>query len=105
MIIYTLCTVQENIVLNIIMIILADLVYMIMVPSKIIFETINIAAQVVLIYFISVMRTYSIEVGQEMYVQQVMIVVSIFVGIYSIYFALKNFEELITEYKKRKSKE
>lgn len=103
MIIYTVCVYKSSILDYIVMILLIDIVYMILVPRKIIFETINITAQLILVYFINMLKTYRIEVSNEMYVEQIIIILSSFMIFYSVYFLLKNFEELITEKRRRKN--
>ena len=103
MLIYTVCIYKSSILDYMVMILLIDIVYMILVPKKIIFETINITAQLILVYFINMLKTYRIEVSSEMYVEQIIIILSSFIIFYSVYFLLKNFEELITEKRRRKN--
>lgn len=103
MLIYTVCIYKSSILDYMVMILLIDIVYMILVPRKIIFETINITAQLILVYFINMLKTYRIEVSNEMYVEQIIILLSSFIIFYSVYFLLKNFEELITEKRRRKN--
>ena len=68
---------------------------MILNPTKIFFEAINISAQIIFLYFINVLKSYQIEVRDEMFVSQVIIVLTVFIILYAIYFFLKNFEDLI----------
>ena len=77
---------------------------MVLTPKKIIFETINITAQLILIYLINVLTTYRIEISNDMYVGQVVIFLSLLMILYTIYFFLKNFEELIRRKQKGKLK-
>lgn len=105
MIIYTVCIYEKNIITYLVMILVIDMIYIVFVPKKILFETINIIAQIIIIYFINVLKTYKIEISDEMYIGQVIITLSVFVIIYSMYFLLKDFEELIAEKKKGKAYE
>ena len=79
---------------------------MICKPSKILFELVNITAQIVLIYFTNVLKTYRIQVGNGQYIEQIIIILIGIVIIYSVYFFLKNFEDLISKKgEKRNEKE
>lgn len=94
-IIYSAVTYTDVILLSLAIILVVDIVYIILNPKKILFEIINIFAQVVLLYFINVLKSYQLEVSNEMYISQVIIVLTVFIILYAIYFFLKNFEELI----------
>lgn len=103
MIIYSVCVYEKDMIpVYIMMIVLTDIVYMLLVPKRMFFEVINIIAEVIIIYFINVLKTYRIEISGELYVGQVSLALSYFIIVYSLYFLLKNFEELITEKKKGK---
>ncbi len=102
-IIYSVLTYNRVILVSLIMILISDIIYMILTPKKILFETINIIAQIIFIYLINVLKTYKIEISNDMYVGQITLVLSVFMIIYSTYFFLKNFEETIRR-KKKKSK-
>ena len=79
---------------------------MICKPSKILFELVNITAQIVLIYFTNVLKTYRIQEGHGQYIEQIIIILIGIVIIYSVYFFLKNFEDLISKKgEKRNEKE
>ena len=102
-IIYSACIYSKNILLGLAIILVVDIIYIILNPKKIIFESINIILQIIFIYLINVLRTYQIQVGDEMYVGQVEIILSVFIVIYAIYFFLKGFEDLIITKKKQKN--
>ena len=105
MIIYTSLIYRNDITEFLILIFFADIVYMILKPKKIIFELINITTQTILIYFTNVLKTYRIEVSNEMFVEQIIIILIGISVMYSIYFFLRNFEELIDKEAKRYEKE
>ena len=95
LIIYSLLIYNRNIEIYLIMIILAELVYIILTPQKALFEIINNIAQLICIYLINVLKTYQIEISNEAYITQIEIVLKIFMIIYTTYFFLRNFEETI----------
>ena len=96
-IIYATCIYSQNILTELTIILLTSLLYIILVPRKILFESINIVPQAIIVYFINVLQNYKIEISSEMYIGQVIITLQIIIIIYAIYFLLKNFEELIGE--------
>ncbi len=104
MIIYTACTYEKDIFIYLVMIIIVAIIYIAFVPKKILFESINIIAQVIILYFINILKMYKIEVSDQMYINQVILVLVGFIIVYSIYFLLKNFESLIKHKKKGKKK-
>lgn len=95
-IIYSACVYTENPLSTLSMIVIADIIYIILNPKKLVFEGINIMAQTTLLYLINVLRTYQIQISNEMYVGQVIIVLVVFIIVYAIYFFLKSFEDIIT---------
>lgn len=99
-IIYTACTYSEVILLSLAIILLVDFVYIILNPKKIVFETLNISAQVVFLYFINVLKDYQIQVSSEKYVGAIIIILIIFIILYAVYFFLKGFESLVIKKKK-----
>lgn len=94
-IIYTALIYKKDITSLLILILFSDFIYIILKPKKAFFEIVNILAQVILIYFINVLKTYRIEISDGMFVGQVIIILIGIIIIYSIYFFLRNFEELI----------
>lgn len=82
----------------------AGIIYILLMPKKIIFETINILAQSTILYFIRIIHQYRIEISNENYVLQVEIALIIFLIIYAGYFLLKSIEDIITQTKTKKSK-
>ena len=106
LIIYTSLIYESSIIPYLILILFADVVYMICKPSKILFELVNITAQIVLIYFTNVLKTYRMQEGNGQYIEQIIIILIGIVIIYSMYFFLKNFEDLISKKgEKRNEKE
>ena len=101
-IIYTACTYSEFIILSLAIIIVVDIVYMILNPKKIIFETLNISAQVIFLYFINVIKDYHIQVSTEKYVGSIIVILIIFIILYAIYFFLKGFESLVIKKERNK---
>lgn len=72
--------------------------------EKIIFEIANSAAQLISVFLINSLMGYMVDVGQENYVVLIQILLSIFITIYTIYFLMKNFEEIVTKNYKRREK-
>ena len=103
-IVYSAVSYTDVILLSLAIILVVDIIYILLNPKKVIFETINIFAQIILIYFINVLKNYQIEVSNEMFVSQVIIVITVFIILYAIYFFLKAFEDLIrkTNYIRKK---
>ncbi len=97
LIIYASINFKENLVLYFTMIIMADIVYIFMNPKKIVFEIINTSAQGILIYIISLLSTYRVEISDELYVKLMQTLLIIFIIVYAIYFLFKNFEEIISK--------
>ena len=94
-IIYSSIFYDNNIFIYLTIIIITSLIYIILKPKKIIFESISLAIQVVLIYFIHILQEYQINVGQEKYVLMMIISLIILAISYSIYGFFRNFEEII----------
>ena len=92
----------ENVYIYLAMIFFVDLVYIVLLHKNILFELINIIAQIIILYLINTLKEYSIEIIDQMYLTQVIIVLMIFITLYSIYFALKNFDNLLSEKKNTK---
>lgn len=84
------------------MILTSAAIFIIMNPKKAIFEIINIIAQCIVIYFVRILNDYRIEISNENYVLQVEIALTIFLGIYTSYFLLKNIEDIVAVKKKGK---
>lgn len=101
-IIYAVTIYSKNIGFNLVTIFLIDCIFILLSPKKILFEGINIIAQLIFIYLINVLKTYQMEISNDMYVGQIAMVLSAFMIIYTIYFFLKNFEETIRRKKKGK---
>lgn len=94
-VIYSACVYSEVILLSLAIILVVDIIYIILNPKKIIFESINIIAQITFLYFINVLRNYQIEISSEMFIGQIIIILTVFIILYAIYFFLKGFEDLI----------
>ena len=90
---------EKSIYIYLIMIFIADLIFIILIHKNVLFELLNIIAQIIILYFINILKAYRIEISEQMYLSQVIIGLMIFITLYSIYFALKNFENLISERK------
>lgn len=94
-IIYSALTYTDVILLSLALILVVDVVYILLNPKKIIFEAVNIFAQIIFIYLINVLKGYQLEVSNEMYISQIIIVLTVFIILYAIYFFLKGFEDLV----------
>lgn len=100
-IIYAVTVYTKNMGLNLVTILLVDGIFILLMPKKVLFEGINIVAQLIFIYLINVLKTYTLEISNDMYVGQISIILSAFMIIYTIYFFLKNFEETIRRKEKK----
>ena len=94
-IIYSAVTYTDVILLSLAIILVVEVIYILLNIKKIVFETINTVAQIIFIYFINILKSYQIEVSNEMYVSQVIIVLIVFIILYAIYFFFIWFEDLI----------
>lgn len=104
LIIYAAVTYNNYLIVVLTMIFIADLVYMICNPKKLILESINIIGQIIVLYLNNILINYRLEISDEMYVTQVQLGLTIFIIIYAIYFLLKNFEETIKKRSKKAKK-
>ncbi len=102
LIVYAVIIYQTNVITTIIMIIFADIIFIILKRS--IFEIFNITAQVFLIYFINILQEYRIHVSDENYVFLIQIALTVFLITYVLYFLLKNFVETLTDRKIQEKK-
>ena len=93
LILYSILVYQEDILISIIMILIADLIFIVLKSS--VFEFVNIGAQVFLIYFINVLQEYRIEVADLNYIFLIQLILTSFLILYVLYFAVKNFSEII----------
>lgn len=89
----------NDILIYLIMIGIVDIVFIILNYRKAIFEIISIFAQICLLYLIKVLSMYQIEVNNEMYVFQVKIFLIVFIIMYTMYFLIKNIEDIISDKK------
>ncbi len=94
-IIYSAVTYTDVILLSLAIILVVDIIYILLNPKKIVFEIINISAQIIFLYFINVLKSYQLEVSNEMYISQIIVVLTVFIILYAIYFFLKGFEDLV----------
>ncbi len=94
---------SNDIFIYLLMIVIVDTIFIILNYKKAIFEIINIFAQICLLYLINILKIYQIEVSNEMYVLQVNIFLIFFIIMYTIYFSIKNVEEIIANKKRRKN--
>ena len=99
---YSVIMYQPDIITVIIMIIFADLIYIIL--KKSIFEVANISAQICLIYFINILQEYQIEVSKANYVFQIQMILTIILLVYMSYFYIKDFVGILTDRKIQESK-
>lgn len=104
LIFYAMLIEKTNIKSIIVMIITVDIIYIILTPKKAIFETINIVAQMIIIYFINILYHYRIEISNDNYCIQVEMCLIMFLAIYATYFFLKNVEDTVAYRKKGKVK-
>ena len=101
-IIYAVIIANQNILNVLLVIIITDIIYIILNPRKILFEPINVSAQIILIYFIHVLRSYPVDIANQRNLQYIVIFLSVFVVIYAIYCFLKGFEDILIRRKRRK---
>ena len=104
MIIYaTVSFLSNDIYLYIALAIMSDILFVILRPKRIIFEILNLASQIALIYIIHLMNNYRNQVNDDISVAIIQLLLIAFIVIYSLFFLIKDFEVIIT--KKKRSEE
>ena len=101
LVIFTACVYSKSILLYLIMIAITSIVYVILNYKKAILEIVSLVAQIVALYLINILTSYMIEESNDTYVLVIKICLIIFLTVYAIYFFLKNFEDIITNHKRR----
>lgn len=104
LIIYFVVCYQSDIFPILIMISILSLWYIITMPNKMIFETINTVAQVMLVYIINTLHSYRINICSENYIFQVEISLIVFIIFYTLGSFLKNVEDIIIKENKQKKR-
>lgn len=104
LIIASVVTYAADVYLYLTMIFIVSFIYIICNIRKALFESISIILQMIVIYLINIIKTYTIEISNDLYVQIVETVLVVFMLIYSLFFFLKNFEDLVEKNKKKRGK-
>lgn len=101
LVIFTACVYTKNILLYLLMIAISSIIFAILNYKKAILEIVSTIAQIIALYLINILQSYMIEESNDPYVLVIKICLIIFLIVYAIYFFLKNFEDIITNHKRR----
>ena len=99
LVIFTACVYTKNILLYLLMIAISSIIFAILNYKKSILEIVS--TQIIALYLINILTSYMIEESNDPYVLVIKICLIIFLIVYAIYFFLKNFEDIITNHKRR----
>ena len=95
LVIFTACVYSKSILLYLLMI------FAVLNLKKAILEIVSTSAQIVALYLINILTSYMVEESNDTYVLVIKICLIIFLIVYAVYFFLKNFEDIITNHKRR----
>lgn len=101
LVIFTACVYTKNILLYLVMIAISSIVFAILNYKKAILEIVSAGAQIIALYLINILTSYMIEESNDTYVLVIKICLIVFLIVYAVYFFLKNFEDIITNHKRR----
>ena len=101
LVIFTDCVYTKNILLYLLMIAISSIIFAILNYKKAILEIVSTIAQIIALYLINILTSYMIEESNDPYVLVIKICLIIFLIVYAIYFFLRNFEDIITNHKRR----
>lgn len=101
LVIFTACVYTKNILLYLLMIAISSIIFAILNYKKTILEIVSTIAQIIALYLINILTSYMIEESNDPYVLVIKICLIIFLIVYAIYFFLRNFEDIITNHKRR----
>ena len=101
LVIFTACVYSKNILLYLLMIAISSIIFAILNYKKAILEIVSTVAQIIALYLINILTSYMIEESNDPYVLVIKICLIVFLIVYAIYFFLKNFEDIITNHKRR----
>lgn len=88
---------SENIEFTLALIAIASIIYIVFDMRNILFEIFNTVSLIVVIYFINSLNTYMLEVENSLSVNIIKIALILFTLMYTIYYLLKNFENITTD--------
>ena len=101
LVIFTACVYTKNILLYLLMIAISSIIFAILNYKKAILDIVSTIAQIIALYLINILTSYMIEESNDPYVLVIKICLIIFLIVYAIYFFLRNFEDIITNHKRR----
>lgn len=101
LVIFTACVYSKSILLYLLMIAISSIIFAVLNLKKAILEIVSTSAQIVALYLINILTSYMIEESNDTYVLVIKICLMIFLIVYAVYFFLKNFEDIITNHKRR----
>lgn len=104
LVIYYVFDTPKNIQPVFAMIIVTTIIYTVLAPRRLIYEIVNTGVQCIVIYFKNVINDYRIEISSDNFIFQIEILLMILVIIYSIYFFLRNIEDIIDQANRKKVK-
>lgn len=99
LVIFTACVYSKSILLYLLMIAISSIIFAVLKES--ILEIVSTSAQIVALYLINILTSYMVEESNDTYVLVIKICLIIFLIVYAVYFFLKNFEDIITNHKRR----
>lgn len=91
---------SSEVMVFIIMAVLSDIIFIAMNIRRIFLEIPNITAQVALIYIVNLIDNYREQVNDDASVKIIQMLLTVFLIIYSVFFAVKDFESIINVEKK-----
>ena len=98
LVIFTACVYSKSILLYLLMIAISSIIFAVLNLKKAIVST---SAQIVALYLINILTSYMVEESNDTYVLVIKICLIVFLIVYAVYFFLKNFEDIITNHKRR----
>ena len=101
LVIFTACVYSKSILLYLLMIAISSIIFAVLNYKKAILEIVSTGAQIVALYLINILTSYMIEESNDTYVLVIKICLIVFLIVYAVYFFLKNFEDIITNHKRR----
>lgn len=101
LVIFTACVYSKSILLYLLMIAISSIIFAVLNFKKAILEIVSTSAQIIALYLINILTSYMIEESNDTYVLVIKICLIVFLIVYAVYFFLKNFEDIITNHKRR----
>ena len=91
----TMITNEDMVFISIIMVIIISIIYIILSPKKIVYETTSTFMQVAMLYFIYIINNYTVEVEDTYVIFMIRVSLIVFVMILATYFLLRNIDNVV----------